>query len=87
MKKKIDQIQDFFKNNQTHVVMLSKKGKWITRTTDLMSSKMEVLGRETMCYCADNKAHKTTDSKWLQGGLMNVTTGKISSLMQCHKEK
>ena len=68
--------------------MLSKtNGKWTTRTTDVMSAKMKELGRETRCYYADSKAHKTTDSYWLQGGLMNVITGKISSLIQHQQVK
>ena len=50
-----------------------------------MSSKMKTLGWETRCYYADSKAHKTTNSEWLQGGLMNIITGKISSLIQ-HQE-
>ena len=62
-------------------------GKWTTRTTYVMISKMKVLGRETRFYCADSKAHKTTDSYWVQRGLMNAITGKISRLMQHQQAK
>ena len=85
---KIDQMTEFGKNNQIDVVMLSKtNGKCTTRTTDAMSSKIKVLGRETTCYHANSKAHKTIDSDWFQGGLMNVITGKMSSLIQHQQEK
>ena len=48
---------------------------------------MKSLRREKRCYYVDSKAHKTTDSEWLQGGLMNVITGKMSSLIQHHQLK
>ena len=46
---------------------------------------MKALGKETRCHCADSKTQKTTNSKWLKGGLMNVITGRMSSLIQ-HQE-
>ena len=83
---KIDQMIDFCKNNKVDIVMISETNcKWKTRTKDLMSSKMKTLGKETRYSCADSKAHKTTNSEWLQGGLMSVMTGKMSSLIQ-HQE-
>ena len=58
---KIDEIVEFCKNNQIDTVLLSEaNGKWKTRTTDVMSSKIKALGRETRCYYKDSKAHKTT---------------------------
>ena len=60
---KIDQIIECCKNKKVKVAMLSKtNGKWTTRTTDAMSSKMKELGRETRCHYADVKAHEKTDS-------------------------
>ena len=65
--------------------MLSEtNGKWTTRTTDMMSSKMKVLGR---CCYEDRKAHKTTDADFLQRGTMSVSTCKVSSLIQYKKVK
>ena len=66
-----------------YVVMLSEtNGKWKTRKTDVMSSKKKALGTETRCYYEYRKAHNTIDPVWLQGGLMNVITSKMSSLIQ-----
>ena len=60
---KIDQMIAFCKNNKIDVAMLSEtNGKWTTRTTDTMSSKMKKLGRETRCSYSDRKANETTDS-------------------------
>ena len=43
---KIDQMIEFCKNNKIDVAMLSEtSGKWKTRTTDIMSSKINELGR------------------------------------------
>ena len=47
-----------------------------------MSSTTKALGRKTRCHYADRKSHKTTESDWLQGGLINVTPGKTYSLIQ-----
>ena len=81
-------MTEFCVKNQIDLVMLSEtNGKWTTRTTDATSSKMKVLGRETRCYYSDSKAHKTRDSDWLQGRLMNVTTCKTSGLIQHQQEK
>ena len=83
---KIDQMIDFCKNNKIDVVIISETNcKWTTTAKDTMSSKMKTLGRETRCSYADNKARKTTNSEWSQGGLMSMMTGKTSSLMQ-HQE-
>ena len=66
--------------------MLSEtNGKWTTRTTYSIRSKIKELGRETSCCYADSKAHKTTDSELLQGRMISVITGNILSLIQ-HKQ-
>ena len=79
---KIDQMIECFKHNKIDIAMLSETNwKWTTRTTDTMSSKMKEFGRETRCYYLDRKAYETTDSDWLQGGMMSVTIVKISSII------
>ena len=52
-----------------------------------MSYKMRALGRKKRCHYADSIVHKTTNTDWLQGGLMSVIIGKISGLMQHQKVK
>ena len=79
---------EFCKINKIDVAMLSKtNGKWIIRTTDIMSSKVKELRRETSYYYADSKPNEIIDSDWLEGGMMNVITGKISSLSQHQQVK
>ena len=79
---------EFCKINKIDVAMLSKtNGKWIIRTTDIMSSKVKELRRETSYYYADSKPNEIIDSDWLEGGMMNVITGKISSLSQHEQVK
>ena len=85
---KIDQMIEFCKINKIDVAILSEtNGKWITRTTDIMNSKVKELRRETSCYYADSKPNEIIDSDWLEGGTMNVITGRISSLIQPQQVK
>ena len=79
---------EFFKSNKADAAMLSKANeKWATRASDMMSSKMKELRRETRYYCADSKVHEVTNSDWLQRGMMSVITAKISSLIQHQQVK
>ena len=48
---------------------------------------MKELVTEIRFYYADSKSWETKDSDWLQGGMMNVITGKILNLVQCHQVK
>ena len=85
---KIDQMIEFCKINKIDVAILSETNeKWITRTTDIMNSKVKELRRETSCYYADIKPNEIIDSDWLEGGTMNVITGRISSLIQPQQVK
>ena len=66
------------KNNQIDVLMLSETNKkQTTGTPDVISSRMKALGRETRCFHADSKLHKTTDADWLQVGTKNVKRQSI----------
>ena len=83
MRKRSIKWSNIEKNNKIDIAMASKTSwKWTIRTKDATSCKMKVLGRETRCSYAESKSHKTTNSEWLQGGLMNVVTRRMPSLIQ-----
>ena len=73
---------EFCKKNKVDLVILTKiNSKWTT-ITDIIISKIKELGRETICYYADSKVYNTIKTDQLQGGMVNIVRGKISSLIQ-----
>ena len=44
-----------------------------------MKRKIKELGRNTQIIHTDSKAHSTTNSLWLQGGMMNIIRRGIVS--------
>ena len=84
---KIGQMKEFFMSNQIDTTMLREtNGKSTTGTIDALSSKMKALGREKGAVVQIAKIIKTKFD-WLQGVLMNMITGKTSSLIQHQQAK
>ena len=48
---------------------------------------MKEIGINIQVICADSKAHNTTGSDWLLGGMIVVIGGNMSSLLQKDKVK
>ena len=47
-----------------------------------MKIKLRGLGRSLKIIVSNSKADTTTDSVWLQGGIMRIMCGNIPTLMQ-----
>lgn len=80
---KIYQLINFCKKNEVDIVQITKtNSKQITITESVIKAKFYRLGRELEIIFADSKAHYTTKSDWLQGGMLNLIRGKIPSLLK-----
>ena len=53
--------------------------KWATDITNRMNYHLQEFIRNTTAIYADSKLYNTTNSNWLQSGLMNVIIGGVFS--------
>ena len=55
--------------------------KWMPSVMDKMDRKLLEIGRNTETIYADSKSYNTTNSDWLQGGLINMIIGGIKMFL------
>jgi hypothetical protein len=79
-REKMEQFKEFVIKNKVDIALLMEtNAKWTTDIIDQISYQLKEFRRNTMAIFRDSKSYNTINSNWLQGGLMNVLTGRIVS--------
>ena len=76
----MEQFKGYVIQHKIYIFLLTEANtKQITDITDRMNYHLQKFGRNTTAIYADSKSYNTTNSNWLQGGLMHIITEGVCS--------